>query len=266
MNTTTAEHYSRNRSFQHSFGVEVLQQYMKWEGGDTVLDAGCGTGEICKYISQKPGVASVVGFDVSSEFISYASQYNSSPNVIYDVADVSDMSSYKPQWLGAFSKTVCLAVLHWVRDKGVALKAMYSCLKSRGEILLSCDTEESRIYRTSRNMSSHPKWKPYLKDFVPNLFMWPSGDLVNERSRLLQECGFEVLSCHIKEHQQPFESQEKLKETLRAIFPQLHYIPQDRREEFLDDLFQMGKDFHMISTGADCIATNDTLVLHARKL
>ncbi|CAH1252974.1 Hypp1050 [Branchiostoma lanceolatum] len=103
MDTTKPEHYSQNSSIQYSLGVEVLQQYMKWEECDTVLDAGCGTGEICKYISQQPEVASVVGFDASPDFVSYAmaSQHNSSPNVLYHVANVSDASTLKPEWQGA---------------------------------------------------------------------------------------------------------------------------------------------------------------------
>ncbi|CAH1262939.1 Hypp2601 [Branchiostoma lanceolatum] len=204
---------------------------------------------------------------IDLDLLGYASQNNSSPNVLYRAADVSDVSTFKPEWHGAFSKAVCLMVLHWVQDKAEAVKAIHSCVKSRGEILLGCVAEESRFYQTSQKMASHPKWRIYLKDFVPNLFPWPSSDLTNERhsSRLLEECGFEVLSCHIKEHQQPFESREKLKESLRAVFPHLHYIPQDKHDEFFDDLFEMAKDIHLISTDYTA-GTNNTLVLHARKL
>ncbi|XP_035698018.1 uncharacterized protein LOC118431045 [Branchiostoma floridae] len=266
MDATTADHYSRNRSFQQSVGVKVLQQYLRWEGGDTVLDAGCGTGEICTYISQQPGVASVLGFDVSAEFVSFASQYNSAPNVRYDVADVSDISTYKPEWEGAFSKAVCLYVLHWVRDKAAALRAIHSCLTSRGEILLLCDTEESSFNQTSLIMASHPKWQPYLGEFVPIVFPWPSGDLGKNRSRLMQECGFEVLSCHIEQNHQHFESKAKLKEWLRAVFPHLNYIPQDRQEEFFHDLLEVARDTRLASTDALYIEVTATLVLHARKL
>ncbi|XP_066270400.1 juvenile hormone acid O-methyltransferase-like [Branchiostoma lanceolatum] len=266
MNATKAEHYSQNRCYQQSFAVEVLQQYMKWEEGDTVLDAGCGTGEICKYISQQPGVASVVGFDVSSEFVSYSSQYNSSTNVLYHVADVSDVTTFKPEWQGAFSKIVSIFVLQWVHGKAEALKAMHSCLKPRGEILLACVSDKSRFCRTWMNMASHPKWKIYLKDFVPNLFPWPSGDLANghDNSCLLEECGFEVLSCHVKEHGQSFNSKEQWRETFRAVFPHLRYIPKDKHEEFFDDLFETAKSIRFVS--ADYKTTGDVLVFHARKL
>ncbi|KAI8484869.1 hypothetical protein Bbelb_374660 [Branchiostoma belcheri] len=104
MDTTNPRYYSQNRSLQHDFGLELLQQYMRWEEDDTVLDAGCGTGEICKYISQQPGVASVLGLDVPPDFIRYATQHNSSQNVVYDVSDISDASTIKPEWHGAFSK------------------------------------------------------------------------------------------------------------------------------------------------------------------
>ncbi|CAH1246016.1 Hypp7632 [Branchiostoma lanceolatum] len=266
MDTTTPEHYSQNSSVQYSLGVEVLQQYMKWEEGDTVLDAGCGTGEICKYILQQPEVASVVGFDASPDFVSYAmaSQHNSSPNVLYHVADVSDASTLKPGWQGAFSKAVSFLVLHWVQDKAAALKALHSCLKPSGEILMTFCPDKDKFVQTNFQMAAHPKWQIYLKDFVHNVFPWPSSDLVNQRSRLLEDCGYQVIAYHLKEHQQPYESKEDLREALRAINPHLRYIPQDKHEEFLDDVEKMARETTFIS--GDYNMTNGFTVVYARKL
>ncbi|CAH1255659.1 Hypp1585 [Branchiostoma lanceolatum] len=263
MDTTKPVHYSQNRSFQHSFGVEVLQQYMKWEEGDTVLDAGCGTGEICKYISQQPGVASVAGFDVSPDFISFASQHNSSPNILYDVADISDVSTLSPTWQGAFSKVVSFFVLHWVQDKVSALKALHHCLKPSGEIVMIFATDKDKIRQTITNMVAHPKWKIYLEHPLP-VFPWPTSDLTNQRSRLIEECGFEVVSCHLKEVSQPFESKEKLKDFLRALFPLLCHIPQDKHNEFLDDMENMARETHL--SAGDNKITMECQVVQARKL
>ncbi|CAH1264362.1 Hypp2946 [Branchiostoma lanceolatum] len=44
--------YSQTRVLQQGVAVQALQQHMRWEGGDMVMDVGCGTGEICKYISR----------------------------------------------------------------------------------------------------------------------------------------------------------------------------------------------------------------------
>ncbi|XP_078585214.1 juvenile hormone acid O-methyltransferase-like [Branchiostoma floridae x Branchiostoma japonicum] len=264
MNATKAEHYSQNSSIQHSVGVAVLQQYMKWEEGDTVLDAGCGTGEICKYISKQPGVASVLGFDVSPDFVSYASQHNSAANILYHVADISDASTIKPEWQGAFSKVISFFVLHWVKDKTAALKALHSCLKPGGEILLILGTDENKSIQTKLKMAEHHKWKPYFKDFLPNLFPWPSSDLANQHSRILTECGFEVLSYHLKEYQIVFESREKMRETFRAVYPHLRYIPQDKHEEFLHDVETMARETLLIT--GDYKITEESRVVRARKL
>ncbi|XP_078693287.1 trans-aconitate 2-methyltransferase-like isoform X2 [Branchiostoma floridae x Branchiostoma belcheri] len=267
MDTTKPKNYSENHSFQHNLGIELLQQYMRWEGGDTVLDAGCGTGEICKYISQQPGVASVVGFDVSPDFISFASQHNSSANMRYHVSDVSDASTIKPEWQAAFSKVVSHAVLHWVQDKVAALKVLHSCLKPGGEMLLwFCASNESKFCQIVLDMATHHKWKTYLKDFEPNLFPWPSSDFVNggHSSYFLEECGFEVLSCYSKEYQQPFGSKEKWRKAISTLLRHLSYIPQDRHEEFLDDVEKMSKDIHFVSD--DYRAIGKCQVVHARKL
>ncbi|XP_019628710.1 PREDICTED: juvenile hormone acid O-methyltransferase-like [Branchiostoma belcheri] len=249
MDSTKPEFYSQNSSLQHDLGVELLQQYMRWEEGDTVLDAGCGTGEICKYISQQPGVASVWGLDVSPDFVRYASQHNSSPNVLYDVSDISDASTIKPELQGTFSKVVSLQVLHWVQDKAAALKVLHSCLKPRGEILLWFCTDVSKICQISPGLASHPKWKNYLKDFQPNLFPWPSSDIVKERhsSHLLEECGFEVLSCHLKKLQYSFTCQEQWKKSMSALLRHLCYIPEDKHEEFLNDAEKMARDVRLLS-------------------
>ncbi|XP_078582008.1 juvenile hormone acid O-methyltransferase-like [Branchiostoma floridae x Branchiostoma japonicum] len=268
MDTSKPERYSQNSYIQYILGVEALQQYMQWEEGDTVLDAGCGTGEICKFISQQPGVASVLGFDVSHDFVSYASQHNSAQNILYHVADVSYLSTIiKPEWRGAFSKVVSFSVLHWVRDKVTALKALHSCLKPGGEIVMIIGTDKSKTLQTYLKMAAHPRWETYLKDFVPNLFPWPSGDLVNHSSRLLEECGFEVLSCHVKEHRHLFESKEKLRDALCAIYPHLHYIPQDKHGEFKHDVENIAREAHLIS-GRDghFKITEKTPFVRARKL
>ncbi|XP_019634835.1 PREDICTED: juvenile hormone acid O-methyltransferase-like isoform X2 [Branchiostoma belcheri] len=267
MDTTKPEHYSQNRSLQQNIGVELLQQYMRWEGGDTVLDAGCGTGEICKYISQQPGVASVVGFDVSPDFISFASQHNSSANMRYHVSDVSDASTIKPEWQGAFSKVVSFAVLHWIQDKVAALKVLHSCLKPGGEMLLWFSTDKSKFCQTVIDMATHHKWKTYLNDFEPNWFPWPSSDFVNGgcSSRLLEECGFEVLSTHSKEFQESFSSKKQWRELMSSVLPHLSYIPLDKHEDFLDDVEKMAKDIHYL-TSSDYKVTDKCQFVHARKM
>ncbi|XP_078594836.1 trans-aconitate 2-methyltransferase-like [Branchiostoma floridae x Branchiostoma japonicum] len=268
MDTENPHHYSQNHSFQHSVGVEVLQQYVTWEGGDTVLDAGCGTGELCSYISKQPGVASVVGFDLSADFISYARTNNSSPNVRYHVADAADPSTIKPEWRGAFSKVVSIYLLYWIKDKATTLKVLNSCLKPGGEIVFVCDSDKSKFYEVPLELSSLPKWSIYLKDAVPAVFPWPSCDITTKQrsSRLMEACGYEVVACDIKKQQHPLNSKDEFGGILRPCTAHLKYIPEDKQEEFMDDLMKLSEERHFI-TGDEVPTMHESyLVMRARKL
>ncbi|KAI8514742.1 hypothetical protein Bbelb_073330 [Branchiostoma belcheri] len=262
MEAKSPQLYSQNRALQQGLTVQVLQQYMRWEGGDTVMDVGCGTGDICRYISQQPGVASVVGFDLSADFISYARERNSSPNIVYHVGDASDASTFKPEWKGAFGKIVSIFVLHFIQDQVATLKMLHSCLKPGGEILLVTISEKSTIYQVWLELASLPKWEIYMKDFVANMFPWPSSDLVKDSSRLLEECGFQTLACGIKEHRQAFDSKSQILEGIRSVLPSK--VPQDKRDEILVDFERIAKDRQWIHTEN---MVNDAFpVIHGRKL
>ncbi|XP_066271838.1 uncharacterized protein [Branchiostoma lanceolatum] len=269
MDTTTPDQYSQARLPQNSHGLEVLQRYMRWEGGDTVLDVGCGTGEMSQYMSRQPGVTSVVGFDLSTDYISYASQRNSSDKVSYHVANVSDPSTFKSDWSGAFSKVVNLEVLHWVQDKPKALKAMHSCLKPHGELLIVCHADTHRFCKTVSDMTLHPRWKAYLKSFDPKLYPWSSDDFYQGHSQLLEECGFEVLACGQIEHRpQSFESKGQLRAFMRVSFAQHGHIPQELHEEFFDSLEKVAMERQLLSFSGDGCpqVDDDKLVVHARKV
>ncbi|CAH1264511.1 Hypp3005 [Branchiostoma lanceolatum] len=265
MDTTNPQHYSQNNALQHSVGVSALQQYMTWEEGDVVMDAGSGTGELCNYISQQPGVASVVGFDLSPDFISYARMNNSSPNVLYHVADASDPSTVKPEWRGSFSKVVSIFALQWIKDKATTLKVLNSCLKPGGEIVFVCDVEKSKA---SEITPALPKWKTYLGDADPNVFPWPSSDLTNDRRSILflESCGFEVIACDISNYQYSFDSRDQFREYFRGGQTELHSIPEHKQEEFFDDLEKMAAERHWV-TGEGAPTMQDVyLVVHARKM
>eukprot|EP00058_Branchiostoma_floridae_P021316 XP_002606806.1 hypothetical protein BRAFLDRAFT_82445 [Branchiostoma floridae] len=204
MDTRKPQQYSQNRSFQHSEGVEALQNYARTN--------------------------------------------NSSPNVRYHVADAADPSTIKPEWRGAFSKVVSTFVLHWVKDKPTALNMLNSCLKPGGEIVFLCVSDKSKFHEVPLELSSLPKWSVYLKDAVPAVFPWPSCDITAEhRSSLLEACGFEVIACDIKKHQYSWKSKDQFKISLRSVLPHLSYIPEDKQEEFMDDLIKLAEERHWIT-------------------
>ncbi|KAI8493785.1 hypothetical protein Bbelb_281320 [Branchiostoma belcheri] len=224
-----------------------------------VLDVGCGTGEITKLMSQQPGVKSVVGIDLSSDFISFASKYNAAENVSFHVADASKSADFKPEWKGAFTKATCFTVLHWIQDKRSALKNIASCLEPGGELVINCLLESGE----QMGKLDLPKWKGYLEDFTYGVYPWPNDD-IDGMVQLFEEVGFEVLKC--QEQNAPRKSfptdPEGSKAFMRTMLPQLKFIPTDKHDYYLTDVYWAIIEMTKHRKEGD----SDIVVAHVRKV
>src|SRR3989338_4965384 len=67
----------------------IIDHYFSDVTGLNILDLGCGTGRLSRYLASKG--AHVIGVDFSSESISLAQQIKSPFNVEYDVGSVFDL-------------------------------------------------------------------------------------------------------------------------------------------------------------------------------
>ena len=87
--------------------------------GESILDAGCGTGSLSSALAQR-GNMSIVGVDLSSEYIDYARSRNRNPQVKFKVADVCAL----PFDDACFDRVVSLLVLHFVPQTAKAIREM----------------------------------------------------------------------------------------------------------------------------------------------
>ena len=58
--------------------------------GETVLDAGCGTGSLSATLARITGASKIVGIDPSKGFIEYARTQVGDPRVTFEVGDAHD--------------------------------------------------------------------------------------------------------------------------------------------------------------------------------
>ena len=66
---TTGAIYARGNNFQVNSSIEFCQDYMSdLIADDVVLDIGCGTGEVTKYLAERSG-AKVIGIDNNPNII-----------------------------------------------------------------------------------------------------------------------------------------------------------------------------------------------------
>lgn len=110
---------------------EMLNRSLPING--TVLDAGCGTGELAMYLSI-PG-RNVIALDVSLESLRRANHFKTFNNLNYvtfaqaNIEDIAMSSSY-------FDAVICDSVLPYCADPSGTLKKLAGHLKQGGHIIL----------------------------------------------------------------------------------------------------------------------------------
>ncbi|OGF82208.1 hypothetical protein A3B18_02720 [Candidatus Giovannonibacteria bacterium RIFCSPLOWO2_01_FULL_46_13] len=107
---------------------EVLGE-VSWEG-KTVLDAGCGTGELA-YLIAKEGAKKVFGIDYSKEAIDIAKKTYRHPHLSYENTDLKKMK-------GKFDVVVSLGTLEHLDNPFEALKKLAGLLAPRGSFIITC--------------------------------------------------------------------------------------------------------------------------------
>ncbi|KAI8512580.1 hypothetical protein Bbelb_092190 [Branchiostoma belcheri] len=269
MDTSDAAFYAVNSTLQSVHVHRIMAQHLRWQREDRVLDVGCGTGRTTQYIAQR-GVKSVVGIDLSPDFIRYTEINKRSRNVSFCVADIQRSSDLEPAWRQSFDKAVSFYVLHLVKDKKMALENISTCLKPDGRLLMIVPKEDNVLMVTTRFMSAHQRWERYLAG-CPQMMPWLADDKEG-LSRLVEDCGFEVLSCECPLLRHWYGSEE---DTVSAMLPflGLRHIPEDEQADFLSDWWACARSMTDVSGCSVAIDSDGRVawtfrifIIHARRV
>jgi len=101
------------------------------KGGDALLNAGCGTGELNYYLRDR--FKENYGFDISRSDIATAKLLNKDNNIIFSVGDILQID-HKDNY---FDTIVCSEVLEHVADRAKAMKELKRVLKNNGLLVIS---------------------------------------------------------------------------------------------------------------------------------
>ncbi|HWF57913.1 MAG TPA: methyltransferase domain-containing protein [Candidatus Dormibacteraeota bacterium] len=121
--TLYAAHSGHHRSFDAEFleALEVLP-------GSSILDIGCGTGELTATLAAMVGDGRVVGLDVSESMVAEATRRHPGISFVHGSAQ-----QLGPE-LGSFDLVVSTAAFHWIpaRDHPLVLRNIRGVLAPRG--------------------------------------------------------------------------------------------------------------------------------------
>lgn len=122
----------------------IIDHYFSDVTGLNILDLGCGTGRLSRYLASKG--ANVIGVDFSSESISLAQQIKSPFNVEYDVGSVFDLD-YSETFDAVLTSVVLTVACKNKQELLQAFKNINLALKVGGKLLLIEPVHKGFLHR-----------------------------------------------------------------------------------------------------------------------
>jgi ubiquinone/menaquinone biosynthesis C-methylase UbiE len=139
-NRRLAEAYDRLSDSQFEGGKRLVERLALAKGA-RVLDVGCGTGRLARWIAEVVGpTGSVVGIDPLADRIAIAREQagnagnagsGASPSIAFEVGQAEDLSAFAD---ASFDAVAMSAVFHWVSDKARALAEIRRVLRPGGRL------------------------------------------------------------------------------------------------------------------------------------
>ena len=120
--------YHQISECQFRDGLKLLE-FLSPQSSNNVLDLGCGTGRLCKVLSERVGNSGkVVGVDPDEERIKIAIAEGKGYNNLQFMVR-SDQTFPEDQ----YDIIISTDVIHWIKDKEATLKRIYDNLKPGGK-------------------------------------------------------------------------------------------------------------------------------------
>jgi trans-aconitate methyltransferase len=225
------ELYDKTHSFVSKFGEGILS-YLQPAPGETILDLGCGTGDLTEEIFQK-GVR-VIGVDNSAEMIQAAK--TKFPFIEFLQADARIMT-FETRFDAIFSN----AVLHWIKEKELVIRQMNLLLKENGRIVLEFGGK-GNIQQMENAMRAVLRKRSFYDNANLDFWYFPS---IGEYATELEKQGFRVVHAEHFDRNTPLKGERGMKDWFMMFgINFLNGIPETEIEDILEDADNILKPTH----------------------
>lgn len=172
-----AKDYSQKHDFVFEYGRDVVS-LLAPQTGESILDIGCGTGELTAEISETG--ANIIGIDLSEDMLQQAKQRF--PLIDFRYQDIRELTLSN-----TFDAVFSNAVLHWIpkEDQPSVCRNISQALKPNGRFIAEFGGfgNHSAIIAAETSI-----WRKYGYDYQPSLY-FPT---ISEYTTLLESHGFLV--------------------------------------------------------------------------
>jgi len=196
--TTTdwdAETYDRLAAPQEEWGRQVLER-LPLEGGETVLDAGCGSGRVTRLLVERLPRGKVIGVDGSPSMIATAGQaFGDDDRVTLITSDLLTLTPEVLEREAGIERVDAIfsnATFHWIADHDQLFGRLFALLRPGGRLVAQCGGKGNvaEWRRAVDAVRAREPFAAHLDGFEP----WSFYDAGETRERLAA-AGFTEISC-----------------------------------------------------------------------
>jgi arsenite methyltransferase len=230
-----AETYDRLSDSQLEGGKRLVER-LGLGAGDRVLDVGCGTGRLARWIAEQVGPGgSVVGIDPLVERIAIARER--SKGITFEVGQAEDLGAFAGDTFDA----VCMsAVFHWVSEKPRALAEARRVLRPGGRLGVTTLPRELMGASTVTAVVGPVLGEsPYARQVnLSALAIASKGHTTSELATMVVESGLELTELHVVRRTRRHASGQDVVDFLEAssFGNFLRMVPEELRASLSADL------------------------------
>lgn len=222
------EKYKQASAQQKVWGRKLIAEF-QFEGGENILDLGCGDGILTTELAKLVPDGFVLGIDTSESMIETAKKYNAGTNVRFELLDINAID-FESEFDLVFSN----ATLHWVKNHKKLLSNVLKALKDKGaaRFQFAGDGNCSNLIRILKETISVREYSTSFSEFD-----WPwYMPAVEEYRFLLDEIAFTEKRVWSENGDRHFESAEAMTKWIDqpSLVPFLGYVAEEDRKRFRD--------------------------------
>ncbi len=215
--------YDNSHDFVSKYG-EGIFSYLQPKADETILDLGCGTGDLTHKIFLSG--AKVIGVDSSAEMVDEAK--SKFPEVKFHCMDAAAL-----QFDLKFDAIFSNAVLHWIPEKEKVIERMSACLKEEGRIVLEFGGK-GNIEQMLKALRTSLQKREFHDNANVDFWYFPS---IGEYSVELEKQGFRVIHAAHFDRPTPLKGKQGMKDWF-LMFADYFFvgISEVDKEEILDEV------------------------------